>query len=110
MDGWREVLPFAILIVAAFLFERAPWLREQYLKFTPIQRFGVMLDFGAATAIGLALNTYLYSGIGLTWAGLGDAVMTALMAFFTGQGYHAVEKFFRLQIAVRQRLEQLEAK
>jgi len=98
------------MIVASLAVQYLPKLREWYAKLSSGWRFVFMLVISAAQAVGLALNAYLYSGVGLTWAGLGDAVMTALMAWLTGQGYHAVEKFFRLRIATAKRIAALESR
>lgn len=110
MNEWRELLPFAIMIIAGLLLEHVPWLSKQWAKLSSGWRFVFMLVLGAAQAIGLALNTYLYSGEGLTWGGFGDAVLTAFLAWLTGQGYRYVERFFQLRIATKRRLESLESR
>ena len=110
MNDWRELLPFAIMIIASLLVEHMPKLREWFAKLSSGWRFVFMLVISAAQAIGLALNAYLYSGVGLTWAGLGDAVMTAIMAWLTGQGYRYVERFFQIRVATKKRIDALEAR
>jgi len=97
------------MIVASLIMQYAPMAREWYARLSSGWRFAFMLVISASVAVGLALNSYLYSGVGLTWAGFGDAVITALMAWLTGQGYHAVERYFRLRAATAQRIAKLEA-
>lgn len=121
MDGWRELLnsfrealPYLIMIVAALAVEHAPklstWWNSPKPNLSPGWKFATMVVLSVAMAIGLGINQYIYSDVGLTWTGLADVVFTAFFAWLSGQGYKYVEKFFKLRSATKKRLAALEAR